>query len=186
MNGPRIALSGSAGTGKTTLGQLLSERLERPFVEEGIRRRIADGLVPAALSVTEYEDLIEELWAEQSNQEQALTGGFVADRSACDYAAFWIHYGGLHDRERTESVLARWFERTRDYDAVVLLPWGALELEDDGVRSTNRWLQFRFQALVEGLHARFTPETALLRLPPELTTLEERAEWVTARVGART
>ncbi len=40
----RIALSGSAGTGKTTLGRLLAERLGVPFIEEGMRARLERGL----------------------------------------------------------------------------------------------------------------------------------------------
>ena len=40
----RIALCGSAGTGKTTLGRALAEELDLPYIEEGMRRRLEGGL----------------------------------------------------------------------------------------------------------------------------------------------
>ncbi|MEO0649081.1 MAG: AAA family ATPase [Planctomycetota bacterium] len=178
----RIALSGSAGTGKTTLGRALGEALGLPYVDEGMRERIARGLQPARLTQEQYEDLIVELWEEQQALLSTLGEGFVADRSACDFAAFWLHYGSLHDRARTESVMARILDSANDYDRVVLLPWGVVPIESDGVRSTDRWLQFRFQALVEGLHERYTPSERLLRVPADVDGVEARRAWVLDRL----
>ena len=178
----RLALSGSAGTGKTSLGQALAEKLGLPFVDEGMRARIARGLDPSALSLSEYEDLIESLWEEQRERLAACAEGFVADRSACDFAAFWLHYGSLHDRLRTEAFMGRVLEASAAYDRVVLLPWGARPIESDGVRSTDRWLQFRCQALVEGLHRRHTPAERLLAVPSEVDGVDVRLAWVLARL----
>lgn len=180
----RIALSGSAGTGKTTLGHALAESLDLPFVEEGMRERIGAGLAPATLTAEAYEDLIESLWDEQREREDSHANGFVADRSPIDFAAFWLHYGSLHDRQRTDRRMRAWLEELSCYDRIVLLPWGVLPLEDDGVRSTDRWLQFRFQAIVEGLHRRHTLAPRLLVVPDELTELEDRRAWVLERVDA--
>jgi broad specificity phosphatase PhoE/nicotinamide riboside kinase len=162
---PRVALSGSAGTGKTTLGRRLAEVLGVPFLEEGMRRRLAAGLDLHRLATAGLERLLHELWDEQVALEDAARGGFVADRSAADHAAFWIHYGLLHERERTEAWLATTLARLRRYDRVLLFPWGVLPLADDGVRSTNRWAQFQFQATLEGLLLRHAPAGRLLRVP---------------------
>jgi broad specificity phosphatase PhoE/nicotinamide riboside kinase len=155
---PRIALSGSAGTGKTTLGRRLARELGVPFLEEGMRTRLERGFDVHGMRAGDWQRLVAELWNEQREREDAETGGFVADRSSLDYAAFWLHYG-LHEADGpTEEFLASRFEDARRYDRIFLFPWGALPLVDDGVRSTNRWTQLRFQSVLEGLVERYAPE----------------------------
>jgi len=164
----RIALSGSAGTGKSTLGRRLAADLGVPFIEEGMRARLEGGLDLHALDRAGHVALMHDLWNEQRAAEtRALAdrGGFVADRSSADFAAFWLHYGFTDDRAATEA----WFETTLGllgtYDRVFLFPWGVLPIDADGVRSTNRWIQFRFQALVESLLARFAPPGKVAHVP---------------------
>ena len=179
----RIALSGSAGTGKTTLGRRLADELGLPFIEEGMRRRLEAGLRLHEFGPGDYEDLICDLWAEQREQERALAAtGFVADRSVYDFAAFWLHYGFMADRERTERTLPALLEEGRHYDRVLLLPWGVIPLEHDGVRSTDRWTQLRFQSIVEGLLERFAPEGQVERAP-DSTDGELRLAWARTAVS---
>lgn len=160
----RIAMSGSAGTGKTTLGRRLARELGVPFIEEGMRARLEGGLDLHAMTPLELRDLIVALWDEQCEREAAAAGGYVADRSSADFAAFWIHYGYAGDLEATDAWIARMNAALARYDAVALCPWGALPLVHDGVRSTNRWLQFKYQALVEGVLARFAPPERVVRV----------------------
>jgi len=181
---PRLALSGSAGTGKTTLGRRLAADLGLPFLEEGMRRRLVEGLDLHRHTTRDLVRLMHELWDEQVAAEDAARDGFVADRSSADFAAFWIHYGLLHDREATEEWLGRALARLLRYDRILLLPWGVLPLADDGVRSTNRWSQFQFQATVEGLLARHAPRGRLLRVPPT-DDLAGRLAAVHARLAGR-
>ena len=180
---PRIALSGSAGTGKTTLGRRLAAHLGVPFLEEGMRRRLEQGLQLHRLDPEALRALVEELWEEQLALEEAATGGFVADRSAADYAAFWVHYGMIHDRERTEAWMASTLGRLPRYDRVVLLPWGVLPLQADGVRSTNRWTQFQYQATVEALLGRHVLPGRLFAVP-ESDDPAVRFRAVLANLGA--
>lgn len=169
----RIALAGSAGTGKTTLGRLLADELGYVFIEEGMRKRLEAGLDWMALHARPggYEDLLQELWHEQQTAESnALrhAPGFVADRSPYDHGAFWLHYGSLHDRKRTNEWMERLIAAGRSLDRVVLLPWGDLPLQHDGVRSTDRWLQFRFQSILEGLTERYGPAGQVVAIPSAL------------------
>lgn len=180
---PRLALSGSAGTGKTTLGRRLAESLGVPFLEEGMRRRLESGLVLSALDHGQLRALILELWEEQRVAEAACSDGFVADRSAADFAAFWIHYGFHHDGPETERRLAGWFAHLERYDRIVLLPWGALPLHDDGVRSPNRWLQYLVQALIERLLRDHGRPGQVQALPADLADLEQRLRAVLQPLG---
>ncbi|MHC4377948.1 MAG: histidine phosphatase family protein, partial [Planctomycetota bacterium] len=172
----RLALSGSAGTGKTSLGQRVAESLGVPFIEEGMRRRLEAGLNPFELGPGGYERLMEELWREQAAAEDAATSGFVADRSAFDFAAVWLHYAHLDDPAQTEAWMrARLKDGRERYDRVLLLPWGAIPLEHDGVRSTDRWVQFRFQSIVEDLLRREARPGQVVRVPGEFDLEARRA-----------
>jgi nicotinamide riboside kinase len=148
---PRIALSGSAGIGKTTLARRLAADLGVPYIPEGMRAYLERGGADLhALGRSGLRALVLQLWDEQREAEARATSGFVADRSAFDFAAFWIYYGYAADDPETETLFAQTQDPLR-YDAVWLLPWGAFPIEADGIRSSNRWIQLHAHVLIEGM-----------------------------------
>lgn len=176
---PRIALAGSAGTGKTTLARALAQRLEVPYVPEGMRARIERGLELHTLDLAELGDLVIELWEEQRQLERQAVreaGGFVADRSPVDFFAFWLLYR-CGPRVRTEAFHRDTLRDVGHLDRIVVLPWGVLPLIDDGVRTPDPWRQRHYQALLEGLLLRETARAQLLWLDGALT-VEERVDTV--------
>lgn len=182
--GRRLALSGSAGIGKSTLGRELARRLEVPFIDEGMRRRLEAGLQLHGMDEDTHRALLVELWEEQVREEDAAAaahGGFVADRSCVDFAAFALLFHS-HVPEFCEAFVPRVLAAVGRYDAVIVLPWGVLPLEVDGYRSTNRWYQRRFQSTVEGLVRREVAPGRAWFLPG-LEDLEARLDWVRERVA---
>ena len=183
---PRVALCGSAGTGKTTLGRALSERLGVPYIPEGMRTRLESGLDVHGLGFEGLRALVQELWAEQREREAAAVGthgGFVADRSPVDYAAFWLTYRFTTDPDATAAFFGETLGADGDYDRIICLPWGALPLDADCVRSPNPWVQRSFQALVEGLLHREVPPERCAFVPAGITGLDARVAWVLDQLG---
>ena len=135
-----------------------------------------------ALSRDEHKQLLLELYNEAIlEMEVAIRehGGFVADRSPIDYLAFWLHYGFWSDQDASKTMHARTRSDQTSLDQVIVLPWGALPLAADGIRSTNPWLQLKYQSLLEGLHHRLdTGGTNILWMPDETTILEDRLSHV--------
>lgn len=178
---PRLALSGSAGTGKTTLGQALAARLGVPYVPEGMRARLEAGLALCSLGRPALRELFHELFAEQRAREAAAlatAGGFIADRSSIDFIAHWLLYGLIHPDDGVTAFCDAARTHARTYDRIIVLPFGALELAADGIRDPNPWRQYRFQGLVEGLLRREVPPASVAWLPSGTLGLEARVTWV--------
>lgn len=148
----RIAISGSAGVGKSTLARALASELGVPCLPEGMREYLQSGGPDLhRLGHDGIRALVLRLWAERQEAEARATGGFVADRSSYDFAAFWLFYRFAEPNDPdTAAYLAATMGPDR-YDLVVLAPWGRLPLEADGVRSTNPWVQLHTQLLIEGM-----------------------------------
>ena len=177
---PRLALAGSAGTGKTTLGRALAQRLDVPYIPEGMRERLEAGLDVHALGPGGFKRLFLELWQEQMALEDAAiqaNGGFVCDRSGWDYAAFRLLYRFTKDIDEVAEFYARVRERTALLDRLVVLPWGVIPLQADGIRTANPWTQRLFQSSLEGLVNREVPARIAAFMPP-LTELEQRVTWI--------
>ena len=182
---PRLAISGSAGTGKTTLGEALAAELDLPFLPEPMRARLEAGLDLHDVTLADLRLLILELYDEAIGaMDEAVRdrGGFVADRSPADFVAFWLYYRLEGDEAATAALVDRVRRDLTRLDRVLLLPWGVIPFEADGVRAPNIWLQLHFQALFEGLVATYLPVAPIVRLPNEVISLDARKAWVLERI----
>ena len=183
-----IAISGSAGVGKTTLGRAIAEARGVPFIEEGMRRRIEAGLDLHTLDIDQYHDLLvelhDEMWADMM-AARADSGGFVCDRSPVDVFAFWLYYGFGAREDETAALYKRIEDELSDVELVVMLPWGRIPLEADGVRSPNPWQQLHFQSLVEGLSRQLVDPRKLVTVPNDVTALGARIDWLHGQLAER-
>ncbi|MEC7239770.1 MAG: histidine phosphatase family protein [Myxococcota bacterium] len=177
---PRVAFSGSAGVGKTTLASAIAEEFGVSYLPEGMRREVELGLDLRLLNHEELKSLVLRLWRQQVDREEACIArgeGFVSDRSPLDYLAFWMTYGFVHNEKESAELAEEVMARIAVYDRIILLPHSVLPLEADGVRSTNRWIQRRFHATVRGLLEEEVGAPRFAQLP-RLTHLSERMDWV--------
>lgn len=176
----RIAVSGSAGTGKSTLARRVAAALGVPYIGEGMREYLErTGVNLHSLGHEGLRDLVRTLWDERREAEAAHPA-FVADRSSYDFAAFWLFYRFAERDEVTDQFFAETLAPGR-YDAVFLLPWGGIPLVADGVRNTNPWAQLHFQLVLEGVLQRWGE--GVLRL--DAAGLEDREARILEHVGGR-
>jgi nicotinamide riboside kinase len=177
----RIAVTGSAGVGKSTLARRLADELGVPYIGEGMREYIErTGVNLHDIGHDGMRLLVLRLWEERKEAEAAATNGFVADRASYDFAAFWLYYHFAEQDSATEVLLHETLASGR-YDAVYVLPWGRIPLVADGVRTPNPYTQLHLQLVIEGLLRRHAPGA----IPLATLGVEERVAEVVGLRGAR-
>jgi nicotinamide riboside kinase len=152
----RIAFSGSGGTGKTRLLTEINKELELPVIGEGIREWLEEHGFDDFKDM-EMKDVVQmqEDTLKRKTDIESTLGSFMSDRTTVDnlsYALRWI--GSVDGTGTYESWMAQYLmlamnHAEANYDLIFLLPWGELELEDDGTRSTKTWYQYLMQSIIE-------------------------------------
>ena len=178
----RIAICGSASTGKTTLAAALARDLGVPCIHEEMRAFLeASRIDLAQLPGSELQETLLGLWQQRRQMEDALPA-FVGDNSAIDFSAYAFYYGCLSVSSR-KILLTQAAKYLRRYDAIFLLPWGVLPYEQDGVRAPSQDLQLRYQLLLEALLHRYADPEKLHAIPEMLEAPHERMQWVKAKLS---
>ncbi|WP_257453747.1 uroporphyrinogen-III C-methyltransferase [Archangium lipolyticum] len=178
---PRIAITGSASVGKTTLVNALGSRLGLPLVPEETREHVVrTGKRLEQLPVPERAKALRELWAVRRQREEEQREGFVADNCLADFAAYALQHGCA---ELVPELLEGSAAAVRSYDAVFVLPWGVIPYERDGVRGDSATDELRYQLVLESLLRRSVPASRLHFVPDSLTTVEERVRFCQERLG---
>lgn len=168
----RIAVSGSAGTGKTTLAGALARRLGLPLLPEAMRRYLeAGGPRLPGMGPARARAVLAGFHRELLALETA-SPGFVADNGVLDLCAYAV-WAGCGPQAPPPALR---------YEVLVLLPWGVIPYQRDGVRGDSQEAERRFQLLLEQLLPSWSRAARVLRVPPELVRPEARLEWVLARL----
>lgn len=190
----RIAITGAAGIGKTTLASALSEQLKLPLIKEDLgevvqafnlsRSPAAGGMNRAAQLEACRQACRRWLRNRQDLQEQQPA--FVQDRCAIDILQRWLTFdlSGPNNADTLQIIqLCQHLLSTLDW--VVIPPFNLTpekENEDRLVRRSSLSILFRGQSLTVGIAQMLVPEKRLLLLPPKLRSVQERVDFVSARV----
>lgn len=173
----RVAVTGSAGVGKTTLATELSKELRLPLVHEEMREYLlASGRRLGACSPLQAGLVLERLWRQRVESERHLES-FVADHCSLDFAAYALQHGAEPAQSGVSSLLSEAALGVAHYDAILLLPWGSIPYEKDGVRSDEPSLELSYQLLLEALLARHADSRRVHRLPERCTDPADRLNW---------
>ena len=175
--GVKVAISGSAGIGKTTFARALAERRGCRLIEEGY-----DGLFGAdARFLSSRTRLRHEILAvlERKNAREDAAPAFVADRCAVDLFNLWMSRGFGDDERMTGWLYQRCRHYMAKYDFVFVLPWSAIPLRQIAApvnrrRSLNPWFQLYNHANVIGLLHQWLPPRRLIPMPYRLSALHDR------------
>jgi hypothetical protein len=180
--------------GKTTLANALSIKLQLPLMQENFRdvvHAFNPGGLPRNNSLSQ-EILLENCrqaclhWLQDRLQLQEKNRNFVQDRCAIDILQRWLLFN-LSGQDN--ATTGRFIQQCQD--SLVCLDWLIIppfelrqeqENEDRLLRNSSLSVLFRGQGLIIGLAHMLIRRDRLLLLPSELLSVQERVDFVTARI----
>lgn len=172
----KIALAGSGSTGKSTLAEAASKQFDIPYIPEYARevaQEMGIGNIRELTPETTYDFQINILDKKITEEDRHET--FIADRSSADNAAYYFRWccRDVPD-EKNKTYIERCFERLKEYDKIIVLPWNGIPLQDDGFRSKKLYYQYEIHCLILGILADQKIDYEIL----EEKTLEGRLKYL--------
>jgi nicotinamide riboside kinase len=155
----RIGITGSHGTGKTTLAKALAEQTGLPLIEEQAR------YVAQKLGITSIKSLRDDQnrganfqWGCLNQQLQVeKRQHFVSDRTTIDNAVYWLKYHAHRwPSEASNYYYQRALGNVKNYDLIIYVP-PEFPPEDDGFRGTDRGQQLEVDIYIRAFLALTEP-----------------------------
>ncbi len=180
----KLAISGSAGTGKTSLLKGIAEQIQYPVIEE----LYDDFFDHHGEFITPDSSLQRGIFTTLEAKHALETGHpkFIADRCPADLFNLWLSRGFAQNQKSTADLYRRCRSYMNKYDYIIVLPWSALPLSQIKGQQTTRkrvmnpWIQLHNHAAIIGLLQQWVPATKLLPIPYALTGITSRVEFAIA------
>jgi len=154
QNNFKIAISGAASVGKTTISQYIAKKFELPFIGELVDEKLQLFNVNSLkeLSINEYINVQRNLFYEKYNFEKN-NSLFVSDRSLADYFVFWLNRCNPYiSGSETDNLFSILSEHIRTYDYIFLICFRKENFHEHPKRSSNIYSNFRFEWILRSLY----------------------------------
>lgn len=139
----KIAIIGSQSTGKTTIGNQLSKKLNIPLITELARKWDIEKATQIELIYIQKELLKLQIKEENRN------GQFISDRSTIDNLSYWLHnVSAIVDKEENELYVKTALDNVKNYSHIFLLTPEFYPV-NDGFRNTDIVYQMRIDATIQ-------------------------------------
>ncbi len=142
----KIAIIGSQSSGKTTLAEKLSEKLNIQLIREIARKYDRNELLN--ISSERYMTIQKELLEQQIMAENQYKE-FISDRSSLDNLSYWLNNcANRTNSHDNNQYIKRAMDNAKNYSHVLLLI-PEFYPKDDGFRSTDIVYQMRIDAIIQ-------------------------------------
>ncbi len=184
---PKIGISGSHRTGKTTLAEAISKKTDIPAIKTSTSTVFKQhGLDPA-----KEMDFKTRLWIQHRIIEAAIKvwdePSFVTDRTPIDFMAYTladIQGSTEMDFAELEAYLTHCFEVTNQFFSRVVIIQPAISLVyEEGKAALNRAYMEHLNILVQGLCYDERLECPSIVIKRHITSLDERVSHVLANLN---
>jgi len=148
----KIALSGSAGTGRTTIARKLSQVIDYPSLTNLAKAVLRDDEFKYGMGLTVEQFLCtpdrQRMLAENKRVVESHYESFVTDRSWLDLAAYCVQ--GMLEKEKFDisEFLNECQEEVKKYDIIIHIPWGRQPLQPNGTRTIDPWFQLIIDSII--------------------------------------
>lgn len=187
----KIALTGAAGIGKTTLAEFLAAELDLPLIAEDFRE-IARAFNPAH-PLEKNSELIARCrvscleWLHKRALTYEAHPAFVEDRCAIDVLFRWL-MKNVSDRDNNETmhVINLCSGLLGKIDYLIILPLFLTQetANTDGlIRAGSISRLFRAQSLAVGVAHQLMPPAKIIMVPKDCWTVDARRQFVLERIG---
>jgi len=184
----RIALSGAANTGKTTLARDLSEATNLPFINE--RFDELPRKPPRGEAAEQLAAAFNRINREKLELEHTYNEGFVSDRCPIDIFNYWISFPVLANRPDTQDLYRNCRKHANTYDYIVFISWGSVayrEIDADKPkllhRNMNPWMNLTRHSSTLGLAYSWVNTERILVIPKDIIDRKERVDWLLGSIA---
>ena len=174
----RIAVSGSAGSGKTSLVESLSNKLNLKIIPEHYDEFFDEQgrhLKPPKRLMQKIDKVLD-----IKHKQELDAGIFIVDRCPIDLFNLWMTRGFHSSKRHTDEFQKKCIKYLKKYDAVILLPWGDIPLKQIDQKGSRRkrvmmpWIQFRHHSTIIGIAMQWVPLKKIIAVPKGLDGIEQR------------